>query len=78
MWAMKAEQSEKQQTKEEQKQLEAELLAKQKEQEKNAEENRIEHRYLDTLMFKHNRSQFILNETHSIFGPGYYENSHDI
>ena len=29
-------------------------------------------------MFKHNRSQFLLNDTHRVFGPGYHENSLDV
>ena len=46
--------------------------------EKEREENRIDHRYLDTLMFKHNRSQFLFKDTHQILGPSYHDNSFDV
>ena len=41
-------------------------------------ENRIDHRYLDTLMFKHNKLHFLLKDTHDVFGHDYNENSFDI
>ena len=53
-------------------------MAKLQSLEKNREENRIDHRYLDTLMFKHNRSQFLFKDTHQIYGPSYYDNSFDV
>ena len=42
-----------------------------------AKENRIDGHYLDTLMYKHNRSQFLFNDT-KLFNSEYFENSHDI
>ena len=43
-------------------------------EEKKKQENRIDHRYLDTLMYKHNRSQYLFKEL-KMFNSGYHENS---
>ena len=62
------------------KELTANFYQKQKEQVQEAkkkDENKIDHRYLDTLMFKHNRAQFLMKDT-KLFDGNYYEDSFDI
>ena len=51
-------------------------LAKYTEEQKK-QENRIDHRYLDTLMYKHNRSQYLFKEL-KMFNSSYHENSYDL
>ena len=47
-------------------------------QEANGDECRIDKRYLDTLMYKHERSQFLFKDTHLILDSSFNDKSNDI
>lgn len=44
---------------------------------RNVEENRIDRRYLDNLMFKHNRSSYLQKDIKGVFEPRYADADQD-